>query len=193
MSSSKKRLTDVDLRCLIESVRVASGKSPALPFSDVVLDCLRELQDRRAEVLRLNNHIVDVYNAQEAKQGETKARRAYHANGTYWSGVPTVDMPCDFCARPIVDHDPRTHACPETSGDVKIGFDCYRCADKKMVVHNRITGHLVPCPECNSEKSSEQSSASAVSPSLASQESASSTGSTAGAGPMSIAKGEPQC
>jgi hypothetical protein len=43
---------------------------------------------------------------------ETTARREYHANGTYWSGVPTVDMPCDFCTLPITDHDPRTHACP---------------------------------------------------------------------------------
>lgn len=43
---------------------------------------------------------------------ETKAeRREYHANGTYWSGVPTVDMPCDFCTRGIMEHDPRTHAC----------------------------------------------------------------------------------
>lgn len=39
-------------------------------------------------------------------------------------------------------------------GTVKIGFDCYRCADKKMVVHNRLTGHLVPCPECSAPKTS---------------------------------------
>lgn len=46
------------------------------------------------------------------RASETPAeRREYHANGTYWSGVPTMDMPCDFCARPFVDHDPRTHAC----------------------------------------------------------------------------------
>jgi hypothetical protein len=44
--------------------------------------------------------------------GKHAAVREYHANGTYWSGVPTVDMPCDFCKRPITDHDPRTHACP---------------------------------------------------------------------------------
>jgi hypothetical protein len=38
-------------------------------------------------------------------------RLEYHANGTYWSCVPTVDWPCDFCNQSIVDHDPRTHAC----------------------------------------------------------------------------------
>lgn len=50
---------------------------------------------------------------------ETPARREYHANGTYWSGVPTIDMPCDFCGRAIMDHDPRTHACSsvETSDE----------------------------------------------------------------------------
>lgn len=40
------------------------------------------------------------------------ARREYHARGTYWSGVPTIDMPCDFCHRNFMAHDPRTHACP---------------------------------------------------------------------------------
>lgn len=50
---------------------------------------------------------------------ETTARREYHARGTYWSGVPTEDMPCDFCAGPFVVHDPRTHACPpeKSNGD----------------------------------------------------------------------------
>lgn len=50
---------------------------------------------------------------------ETK-RREYHANGTYWSGVPTVNLPCDFCGLTIVKHDPRTHACPVvvTSGNL---------------------------------------------------------------------------
>ncbi len=47
-----------------------------------------------------------------ANAHKANERREYHANGTYWSGVPTVDMPCDFCQRPITDHDPRTHACP---------------------------------------------------------------------------------
>lgn len=47
---------------------------------------------------------------------EPKPRREYHANGTYWSGVPTVDMPCDFCALPITGHNPRTHACPPENG-----------------------------------------------------------------------------
>lgn len=41
----------------------------------------------------------------------TKGYR-YHANGTYWSGVPTINMPCDFCRMGIMAHDPRTHACP---------------------------------------------------------------------------------
>lgn len=43
---------------------------------------------------------------------ETSVRREYHARGTYWSGVPTIDAPCDFCHRSFMDHDPRTHACP---------------------------------------------------------------------------------
>lgn len=47
---------------------------------------------------------------------ETSPRREYHTNGTYWSGVPTVDLPCDFCQRSITDHDPRTHACPPENG-----------------------------------------------------------------------------
>lgn len=45
------------------------------------------------------------------KAVETPERREYHANGTYWSGVPTLDMPCDFCGLAITEHDPRTHAC----------------------------------------------------------------------------------
>lgn len=48
-----------------------------------------------------------------AKAGE---RREYHANGTNWSSVPTVDMPCDFCKLAITEHDPRTHACPPLNG-----------------------------------------------------------------------------
>lgn len=55
----------------------------------------------------------------ERLPAETAARREYHANGTYWSGAPTVDLPCDFCARPITDHDPRTHACPSSERDAK--------------------------------------------------------------------------
>ena len=48
-------------------------------------------------------------------------RREYHANGTYWNGVPTVDMPCDFCGGSIMDHHPQTHACPpDTSGGVPV-------------------------------------------------------------------------
>jgi hypothetical protein len=44
----------------------------------------------------------------------TSKRREFYALGTYWSGIPTVNLPpCDFCGRGIVDHDPRTHACPD--------------------------------------------------------------------------------
>ncbi len=51
---------------------------------------------------------------------EPPARREYHARGTYWSGVPTVSMPCDFCQRLIMDHDPRTHACPPVETNAQI-------------------------------------------------------------------------
>lgn len=37
--------------------------------------------------------------------------RKYHAGGMYWSGVPTVDLPCDFCGRGFMEHAPRTQAC----------------------------------------------------------------------------------
>jgi hypothetical protein len=57
---------------------------------------------------------------------EPKARREYHANGTYWSGVPTVDMPCDFCTQPITDHDPRTHACPPEKA-TPVTWTCPSC------------------------------------------------------------------
>src|SRR5262249_53978053 len=36
----------------------------------------------------------------------------YHASGTYWSGIPTVNMPCDFCKQAFEAHTPATHACP---------------------------------------------------------------------------------
>jgi len=39
--------------------------------------------------------------------------RKYHALGMYWSGVPTVDLPCDFCTLSVTEHDPRTHDCPD--------------------------------------------------------------------------------
>lgn len=63
--------------------------------------------------------IVAAIKELEARPVETTARREYHANGTYWSGVPTVDLPCDFCGQGIVAHDPRTHACPavKATGD----------------------------------------------------------------------------
>lgn len=56
--------------------------------------------------------------ATEDVSNELKAseRREYHANGTYWSGVPTVNMPCDFCGLGIMEHDPRTHACRSENG-----------------------------------------------------------------------------
>jgi hypothetical protein len=50
----------------------------------------------------------------------TSERLEYHANGTYWNGVPTVDWPCDFCNQSIVDHDPRTHACQPVETPVSI-------------------------------------------------------------------------
>jgi len=52
------------------------------------------------------------------RRREVKAsERRFHANGTYWSGVPTVDLKCDFCGLSITEHDPRTHACrPSENG-----------------------------------------------------------------------------
>lgn len=76
-----------------------------------MLKALRDADDAlRVYGIRLRE-IADKVSA-EISAPETTARREYHANGVYWSGVPTMDMPCDFCAGPFVVHDPRTHACP---------------------------------------------------------------------------------
>jgi len=65
----------------------------------------------------MRKYLNQLYTRTEPNAQKANERREYHANGTYWSGVPTVDMPCDYCSRPIMDHDPRTHACPPSNGD----------------------------------------------------------------------------
>lgn len=69
-------------------------------------------KDPRRDLVRAAALLIAEIERLDRCSQKASERREYHANGTYWSGVPTVDMPCDFCTLGITEHDPRTHACP---------------------------------------------------------------------------------
>lgn len=116
-----------------------SKTQPEAPSSKVVA-ALREAREYILDNGSERTMAPVIQRIDDALQGETSARR-YHANGTYWSGTPTVDMPCDFCTRPIVDHDPRTHACPSET-------TCSRCRGTEIVLDPE-TNCGGPCPDCS--------------------------------------------
>lgn len=80
-----------------------------------------EVERLRAQLLELNKALglprdnsdndLRVQTAIRLRAG-LLPRREYHANGTYWNAVPTVDMPCDVCQRSFLAHAPVTQACP---------------------------------------------------------------------------------
>lgn len=80
---------------------------------------------------------IDELRAALEGESEPKSRREYHANGTYWSGVPTMDMPCDICSGRFVVHDPRTHACPPEDTPRKCDCGCGRIEPESPVNRDR--------------------------------------------------------
>lgn len=105
-----------ELQPLMAIADCSSHETRDSVLADIDAGCAKALQFPMstpvAEVLGNIRELIKRHTSSE----KAEPRREYHANGTYWSGVPTVDMPCDFCYRAITEHDPRTHACKAENG-----------------------------------------------------------------------------
>lgn len=120
-----ERLYYLEIQKHESSVETKANQEPYTP-EILLLRLVRDMERTGTETVwlsRARDHLRRTGYSPE----ETTARREYHANGTYWSGVPTVDMPCDFCTLPITDHDPRTHACPPEKATDPNQFECGFC------------------------------------------------------------------